>query len=102
MTIAAHTPGPWTITHARDGTGDVGIKAPGVLNIIAECYAAMRRHDERSPETVANARLMAAAPTMLAALQKYRDQYGSPDTWPDDEVECLAAADAAIALATQP
>ena len=64
--MSTHTPGPWTLKYAH--CGDVGIKADGGL--IAECFCDIRRADEHSTaEAGANARLIAAAPDLLAALQ---------------------------------
>lgn len=64
------TPGPWTIRRSNDGSGDVGITADGLPNVLAECFGDLRHSGERaSDEAYANARLIAAAPDMLAALQ---------------------------------
>lgn len=68
MSELTHTPGPWGIKRSKDGSGDIGITAPGVYNVVAECFAAMRHAAERSPEVDANARLIASAPDLLAAL----------------------------------
>lgn len=68
--MSKHTPGPWSTQRALDGSGDVGITAPGVRNVIAECFAAMRHRDERATdEAEANARLIASAPELLAACE---------------------------------
>lgn len=70
MSAASHTPGPWCLRHSRDGSGDVGIGAPDINNVIAECFAAMRSREERAvDEALANARLIAAAPELLEALR---------------------------------
>jgi hypothetical protein len=66
---AKHTPGPWTTVGSNDGTCDIGIRAPNVVNVVAECFADMRHAGEFNlAEVAANARLIAAAPDMLAAL----------------------------------
>ena len=63
---AAHTPGPWFAK--REGFSTVYIEGrirPGVLQEIAACGPT-----EAGPETQeANARLIAAAPELLLALQ---------------------------------
>ena len=65
MNAIQHTPGPWNLpSHVADG--DIGIVAgPRLL--------AMVTNDEDEPmadsEQLANARLMAAAPALLAALR---------------------------------
>ena len=66
--VNGHTPGPWKMRPSQDGSGDIGITANGLPNVLAECFAAIRYKDERSPEAAANARLIAAAPDMLSLL----------------------------------
>lgn len=64
------TEGPWTIRRSNDGSGDVGITAPGLRNVLAECFGALRHSGERAAdEAMANATLIAAAPDMLSALK---------------------------------
>jgi hypothetical protein len=72
--MSKHTPGPWSIRHAVDGSGDCGIIATrqdGALHhvVVAEVFASIDHEDERSPEVTANSRLIAAAPELLAALE---------------------------------
>lgn len=69
MSEAKHTPGPWSFR--TDGvTGDNGIHADGT-GIFAEAFADIRRAGEDArDEAHANARLIAAAPELLAALKK--------------------------------
>jgi hypothetical protein len=65
-----HTPSPLTVKTASNGDCAV-IKFDEKQCIVAECYAAIRYHDEDSrDEALANARLYAAAPDMLAALKE--------------------------------
>lgn len=61
----AWTPGPWRAERSRDFSGDVGIACPD--GVLAECFAAIRVHSERSDEVNANARLIAAAPDLFNA-----------------------------------
>ncbi len=69
--MSAITEGPWTIRRSNDGSGDVGITAPGLRNVLAECFGALRHSDERaSDEAYANARLIAAAPVLLEAIKE--------------------------------
>lgn len=64
------TPGPWMTRRSGDGSGDIGITAPGLANVLAECFAAMRSHDERAmAEVGANAALIAAAPDFAAGVE---------------------------------
>lgn len=80
-----HTPGPWRVVEDR---------APSSLEVyagktaIAECW---RRADVETE--IANARLIAAAPDLLKALEFVIR--GVPDTW-----EGVQKARAAIAKAT--
>lgn len=75
MAIQQHTPGPWSLRSSNNGSADIGITAPGLKNILAECFAAMRSADERAiAECEANARLIAAAPVLLAAAITVEDQ----------------------------
>lgn len=69
---AAHTPGPWVVWTANEEIGSV-TTADGMI-AIAQAQQTRRifkesDHDERR----ANARLIAAAPDLLAALQRLHD-----------------------------
>ncbi len=90
--IAKHTPGRWGELNGEILAGDddvficdasEGKTATGLLPI-----------DERT----ANARLIAAAPELLAALEAMFDKYGNKN--PKLDCEVLANARAAIAKAT--
>lgn len=72
--MSARTPGPLLIRRSNDGSGDVGITAAGLPNVIAECFGAIRHHGERAiDEAMANATLFIASPDMLAALRPLAD-----------------------------
>jgi hypothetical protein len=106
--MSKHTPGPWTI----GGFKDRNVTSPEFYNNcnpLARVYARLGEMDEnchytwRDDEADANARLIAAAPTLLEALERvvnHVGHYGSmlhahPDAYRDH-----AFARAAIALAT--
>jgi hypothetical protein len=75
MTDTKHTPGPWLIKQSRDGSGDVGITADGLGNVLAECFSCIRLHDEfANAEALANARLIASAPDMFDEITRLRAQ----------------------------
>lgn len=89
-----HTSGPWHIERINNRTRsgfNASIRSPGCD--VAEVYG---WEDE---ENVANARLIAAAPELLAALQWYVEH---DDSTGDSEYYAagLEAAQAAIAKAT--
>lgn len=72
--IAAHTPGPWVV---RDFGRFPGIDAANGASIVVygedgEEWAGVRgtEPNEAAEEVAANARLIAAAPDLLEALQK--------------------------------
>lgn len=106
---AKWTPGPWSIRHARDTSGDVGITAPNVGNVIAETFADMRFEGERNnSEALANAHLIAAAPAMAEALEPFAnisigDGEDTGSGWDATQATILIrhikAARAALALA---
>lgn len=58
------TPGPWVSVPGEDGGRD--INGPGSANYIASVHGGY----EPSEECLANARLIAAAPEMLQALEE--------------------------------
>lgn len=73
--VQEHTPGPWA--WKNEGHPDAhtyGIYAPGVVNPLARANAVGIRDGYPGgvgpEETIANARLIAAAPLLLAALRE--------------------------------
>jgi len=85
---ASHTPGPWIADNlymnddqvvrvsAYDGTPDYYHRCMG----IAECFVRDHRHDKDAPHVLqaeANARLIAAAPDLLALARKYASECGN-------------------------
>ena len=94
MTNTQHTPGPWFV----DINGEGAITAPDGM-LIARMQNAYRDDLRES-----NARLIAAAPELLAALQDLAEEaarsvYPQPDK-PDSAWAKLVRARAAIAKAT--
>jgi hypothetical protein len=59
-----HTPGPWSAVQTDRYNTDIQGPKYSVANISIG-------HDDDVPEMQANARLMAAAPELLAALQRF-------------------------------
>ena len=82
---AQHTPGPWWVTDSgvRDGGGFICARIP------AQRYEGQDERFEREfAERIANCRLIAAAPDMLAALRAVMD----PEThWAEARRQVLTA-----------
>lgn len=101
-TETKHTPGPWAVQRYANYIG-FGVYAHG-RGCIAERWYDKQQDEPYGPEILANARLIAAAPDLLLALEDLVNEiraYSSPEC--DDEgaigAEELKAADAAIAKA---
>lgn len=72
--MSKHTPGPWKFGragHPKDGAYDWGLKAyvDGNFEVIAETFG--RSSEAIYPPAEANAKLIAAAPDMFAAMQEF-------------------------------
>lgn len=99
---AAHTAGPWLIewnaAQGGDGHYITDSKDMGELSRIA----AVLFHDDADGETRANARLIAAAPELLAALERaYMALIGYLPAHRNDVTDAaIGAAHAAITKAT--
>ncbi len=89
-----HTPGPWTVVD--DGSYSSCLAEVGNLIVSARHEVHDRLNDDVNE---ANARLVAAAPELLEALQAIIDGPGLSSV-PDNDVQALITA--AIAKATQP
>lgn len=88
---AQHTPGPWAFAKYSKKRFGLGCAGHGAWMFLQTIY-----EDADSPELRANARLMAAAPELLAALEEvlaYCVEHGHD--W-----MCMAQARAAIIKAT--
>lgn len=112
MTKTTHTEAPWTLQEletARNGYQDwrtFAIRSPANV-----CLAVVGDVDRYESERIpANARLMAAAPNMLAALRRaapwlgklIADKGHENSVLPNDAVRTLEMVEAAIELATKP
>lgn len=92
MSDPNHTPGPWE--YRVDGNCVV-IEGKGAD------YVAHTENPETAADRldIANARLIAAAPDLLAACKKVMTTCGSPSDWNGETREFLLAIEAAIAKA---
>lgn len=84
--MSKHTPGPWRQSYCCGGQNVIG--PDGIM--VADCaifYCGPEANDKRSDdENVANARLIAAAPALLAALEICLGHLtgGMDGKWPPD------------------
>lgn len=98
--MSKHTPGPWSLGKRGKTTqhidGGHAVRNEGWWSL-AKVYVVV--DDEPSEAGEANARLIAAAPEMLASLVEVMDWLGRPNelTLSDEQVERIRAA---IAKAT--
>lgn len=104
--MAAHTPGPWAITYAQTSArwpivcsdDERGIEVAELSGVVAERLGVRWFSDPNAPEIEANARLIAAAPDLLAALKAlFVAVDGNPGAL--STVDAVIAAKAAIAKA---
>lgn len=89
--MSKHTPGPWQWTQHFDPT--ISIYKDGFGQIA-------RLYDSSAGTGKANARLIAAAPDLLAALKSIAIAWKDEVLVHDDQREAMRAATAAIAKAT--
>ena len=92
-----HTPAPW---YVEDGTDIMAVDAKGHAELLATAYP-MKRRTERAGEVVArhNARLIAAAPELLAILKEAMKALDEGDTYQGEVLEVIAEARYAIGRA---
>lgn len=90
----------WDYTHANPPRKELNIETSEILLATVQCD-----HDENNPyvvpkaEAEANAKLFAAAPQLLAALQRYH-RWHSGVSDEIDTTQMAEQASAAIAIAT--
>ena len=99
-----HTPGPWEVTdNTADGYGQLVVGS--MHGAVAICYTAEPGDPGMPSECEANARLIAAAPELLAQLVKMTDAYAKAMkdagvTYYPEALADVRHARAAIAKAT--
>ena len=95
---AKHTPGPWRLDGpAANGEQSIGISRAWEIGGASICEVDSSR-DHRV--LLADARLIAAAPELLAALKAITDELGVPQPgYPAPVANAVAIARAAIAKA---
>ena len=101
--MSAHTPGPWSIWNFSDDPRHVAV-GPDAGGLAIADVVACNAHGCYTAETEsrgqANARLIAAAPDLLAALQMVDRIWSNDQTANLDPESPLAIVRAAIAKAT--
>ena len=97
MTTAKYPPGPWTHEGQGDITGIENDPANGCVGKVDVCSVYLRTVPGRHE---ANARLIAAAPELLEALQRMLPELRGLAFFSDTASEMLRSAEAAIAKAT--
>jgi hypothetical protein len=90
--VSAHTPGPWTVNgpwHIQAATDYAKFKEDGYTPIVVAQI--VKGHGIELDMMEANARLIAAAPEMLEALQNFREWWANhfEDFEPDINGELL-------------
>jgi len=96
--MTKHTPGPWTMHPRFDDGAEVRAIAPVAWCGVATTVGSSGSQSIDAAEARANARLIAAAPDLLAALERLF-RWGS---WPSEEhKQDMESARAAIAKATK-
>ena len=69
MTNAQHTPGPWIITRFHHSPASIEARDT-YGGALAKVYLTDPNTHRRTPEYLANARLIASAPELLASLER--------------------------------
>ena len=86
-----HTPGPWTVRHDfRSGNGElcIGVSA---ARIGPKSGAVAWPSGVDDAQELANARLIAAAPDLLAALQLIHANAGESPEWIRSRIDAVIA-----------
>lgn len=81
MSAAKHTPGPWVVLPEESGRGYIRVRGGRlgarykIANVCAPIYDGSELAQREDSESRANARLIAAAPDLLSALQVVVEQW---------------------------
>lgn len=98
MSGVKHTPGPWF--EQTGFSDDVEITAESREGMVAICSMELGYTGNIGVEQEANARLIAAAPDLLGALEEFSREYDGFEDGNGDPCPVLAKARAAIDRAT--
>jgi hypothetical protein len=100
--MSGHTPGPWATEYMKSSRGGYAqqiFDANGVLVATAAWYPVRVSESTTATNREANARLIAAAPDLLEALEAMYEMFNGNGITPDDDAAIIAAR-SAIAKAT--
>ena len=75
MTTTKHTPGPWEIGDIEDGWVEIDSRISNIHHLGLAKVVWKMEDDEKTPRCEANARLIAAAPEMLEALEFFVERF---------------------------
>jgi hypothetical protein len=96
----SHTPGPWGYVYDGGGTFSIGPDDDPQLNRIATIKSSSALSSDGSWDIAAdNAKLIASAPTLLAALRAVVAMYGPSSDYGHEAKAMWEQAEAAIAKA---
>ncbi len=101
MTNTKHTPAPWYFEPYSDERGTSYGYVIGARKLRSIAVTTGKAGSCLQDENEANARLIAAAPELLAALQAYQAHYNAMETFPHSVNHPYELAKAAITRATQ-
>jgi hypothetical protein len=104
MKNTPHTPGPWHYRSNAHSKSTFGISifhgtAPYEEGLIADLsgrYKSYRTEAEIGPSTIANARLIAAAPDLLSALEEMMSVFQDHEQYDEESAEVIQSARSAL------
>lgn len=96
--MSRHTPGPWQVSRNNAGAIPLHFQPPEVIGRNGQCCVASQMGN--GPEAEANARLIAAAPELLAACEAMLDKFQHDTLEGEAGWDAVCAAREAIAKAT--
>lgn len=94
--MSKHTPGPWRI-NPRAATSIISSSGRGIASA-GGYFTNTEEPDRLESESIANARLISAAPDLLAALKLCKEQIYNP-VYPEEAEHAKRIAESAIAKA---
>jgi len=103
MATAQHTPAPWVVVHSKKNGAALRIDAPNDRGNPGAAGSVVRQNGigiPAGPIGQANARLISAAPELLASVNELLAIYWGDGDGQQPEPECILRARAALSKAT--